>query len=270
MGSFLTFILYYIMEKTKEKKETPKVKDTWEYKDRNYYLLGSKNPITFTIISRHSKRYPCVWFDEEKGYEREMRYATNQKSIFVDEQKGNATLKHVIFENGHLLVSKEKRNLQEFLAKHPHKGIIFQEFDVVKEAKNEYEDLNLELDAMNAARGLDIDHAEAILRVENGSKVSKMTSNELKRDILILAKNNPRLFLELANDDNVGLRNFAIKASEANIIRISGDQRTVRWVSNDRKLMNVPFDENPFSAIAAWFKTDEGMEVYKTIEKKLK
>ena len=258
------------MEETKEKKETPKVKDTWEYKDRNYYLLGSKNPLTFTLISRHSKRYPCVWFDPEKGYEREMRYATNQKSIFVDEQKGNATLKHIIFEHGHLLVSKEKRNLQEFLAKHPHKGILFQEFDIVQEAKNEYEDLNLELDAMNAARGLDIDHTEAILRVENGSKVSKMTSNELKRDILILAKNNPRLFLELANDDNVGLRNFAIKAAEANIIRISSDQRTVRWVSNDRKLMNVPFDENPFSAIAAWFKTDEGMEVYKTIEKKLK
>jgi hypothetical protein len=258
------------MEKTKEKKETPQVKDNWEYKDRNYYLLGHKNPITFTIISRHSKRYPCVWFDEKKGHEREMRYATNQKSIFVDEQKGNATLKHIVFENGHLLVPKEKRNLQEFLAKHPHKGIIFQEFDVVKEAKNEYEDLNLELDAMNAARTLDVDHAEAILRVENGSKVSQMTSNELKRDILILAKNNPRLFLELANDDNVGLRNFAIKAAEAHIIRISDDQRTVRWTSNDRKLMNVPFDENPFSAIAAWFKTDEGMEVYKTIEKKLK
>ena len=266
MGSFLTFILYYIMEEIKEKKKKTEVKqDAWEYKDRNYYLLGSKNPITFTLVSKHSKRYPCVWFDSEKGYEREMRYATNQKSIFVDEQKGNATLKHIVFESGHLMVPKEKRNLQEFLAKHPHKGILFQEFDVVKEAKNEYEDLNLELDAMNAARSLDIDHAEAILRVENGSKVSQMTSSELKRDILILAKHNPRLFLELANDDNVGLRNFAIKAVEANIIRVADDQRTVRWVRNDRKLMNVPFDENPFSAIAAWFKTDVCMEVYKSI-----
>ena len=34
--------------------------------------------------------------------------------------------------------------------------------------------------------------------------------------------------------------------------------------------MNVPFDENPYSALAAWFKTDEGVEVYKSIEKKLK
>ena len=34
--------------------------------------------------------------------------------------------------------------------------------------------------------------------------------------------------------------------------------------------MNVPFDENPYSAMAAWFKTDEGLEVYKSIEKKTK
>ena len=119
---------------------TPEVKDTWEYKDRNYYLLNQKNPLTYTIMSRHSKRYPCVWFDPEKGYERELRYATNQKSIFVDEQKGSSTLKHIVFENGHLLVKKEKRNLQEFLAHHPHQGIIFAEFDHVQAAADEYQD----------------------------------------------------------------------------------------------------------------------------------
>ena len=33
--------------------------------------------------------------------------------------------------------------------------------------------------------------------------------------------------------------------------------------------MTVPFNEHPYSALAAWFKTDEGMEVYKHIIKKL-
>ena len=160
--------------------------------------------------------------------------------------------------------------MQEFLAKHPHNGIIFEEFDVVKEASNEYEDLNLELDAMTAARNIDVDLAEAILRVEEGSKVSSLSSKELKRDILLFAKQNPKLFMDLAQDENVGLRNFAIKASEAHIIRIADDQRTIHWGSNNRKLMTIPFDENPYSAFAAWLKTDEGMQVYKTIEKKLK
>ena len=39
---------------------------------------------------------------------------------------------------------------------------------------------------------------------------------------------------------------------------------------DNRKLMTVPFDENPYSALAAFFKTDEGVEVYKAIDKKLK
>ena len=37
-----------------------------------------------------------------------------------------------------------------------------------------------------------------------------------------------------------------------------------------RKLFEVPFDEHPYTALAAWFKTDEGMDVLKSIEKKLK
>ena len=119
------------------------------------------------------------------------------------------------------------------------------------------------------ARSINIDQAEAILRVEMGSKVSEMSSKEIKRDLLIFAKDDPRLFLDLAKDDNVQLRNFAIKATEAGIIVLGDDQRTFKWRSNGKKLMTVPFDEHPYAAMASFFKTDEGLEVYKSIEKKL-
>ena len=87
---------------------------------------------------------------------------------------------------------------------------------------------------------------------------------------MLFARSNPSLFIELANDENVTLRNFGIRATEAKILGLSQDQRTFTWASNGRKLMNVPFDENPYSALAAWYKTDEGVEVYKSIEKKFK
>ena len=96
-----------------------------------------------------------------------------------------------------------------------------------------------------------------------------MSSKEIKRDLLLFARSNPQLFISLANDDNVQLRNVAIRAAEAGIINLSGDQRTFTWGSNGRKLMNVPFDENPYSAFAAFLKTDEGVEIYKSIDKKL-
>jgi len=254
---------------TKAKTKTPE--DNWVIKDRSYSLLGNKTPITFTLASRHHSRTPLLYFDEEQGYSRELRYATNQKSPFRDEQQGRSTLGHIVFRDGFLFVSKADQGLQKLLSLyHPGKNSIYQELDPVAEAKDDLADLELEIEALTLAKGLDIDHAEAVLRVEQGSSVSNMTSQEIKRDLLLFAKDNPSLFIELVNDDNVQLRNFGIKASEAGIISLSQDQRTFTWGGTNKKLMTVPFDENPYSAIAAWFKTDEGTEVYKSIEKKLK
>ena len=132
-------------------------------------------------------------------------------------------------------------------------------------AQDQVKDIEIEIEALNVAKNMEIDHAEAIVRVEIGSKVSSLSSKELKRDLLLLAKKNPQLFLALANDDNVQLRNFGINAVELGIIKLSSDQRSFHCGSNDRKLMAVPFDENPYSAMAAWFKTDEGVEVLSLI-----
>ena len=240
----------------------------WEIKDRHYYLVG-KQPLTYTIPSRHSTKRPLLWFDPELNEQREIRYATNMNSVFVDEQKGEATLGHIMFKDGHLHVPKEFQSLQKLLSiYHPFLNKRYREHDSVVEAQDELQTIELELEALNIATSMDVDMAEAIVRVEIGSGVSGMSSKEIKRDLLLFAKRNPALFLDLANDENVQLRNFAIKAKEANIISLSQDQRTISWASNGKKLMTVPFDENPYSAFAAFLQTDEGVEVYKSIEKK--
>ena len=256
-----------IKEKSKRKEPAyKKAEDGWVIKNRMYRLKGSKKP-----LSRMIKSADIYYFDEEKGYERELKYCQNQKTVFVDEMQGDQRMEHIIFRSGMLVVEKEKTVLQKFLSLyHPQRDITFYEEKPVARAANEVETIELEIDALTAARSLDIDMAEAVMRVEIGSKVSKMSSKELKRDLLIFAKRNPVLFLDLVNDENVLLRNFGIRATEMKIIKLSSDQRTFSWGSNDRKLMNVPFDEHPYSALAAWFKTDEGMEIYSNIEKRLK
>ena len=245
-------------------------KPTWEIKDRVYYLNKNKKPLSYTIPTRHSRKTPLLYFDKKTGEQKEIRYATNQNSVFVDEQKGEVTMGHIVFRDGDLRVPKEKQNLQKLLSLyHPLKGKVYEEFSAVEVAIEELDVLDLQLDAMNLAKQIDIDQAEAILRVELGSKVDLITSKELKRDTLLFARNNPKLFIQLVHDENVQLRNVAIKAAESGIINLSQDQRTFTWASNGRKLMNVPFDENPYSAFAAFLKTDEGVEIYKSIDKKL-
>jgi len=255
-----------VMEKPlpKETKSTGP-EDGWVIKDRMYYLMGNKSPLSYLV--RGSAIY---YWDENLGYERELKYTSNQKTVFVDEMKGEQRLEHIIFKNGSLFVPKNKTILQKLLSLyHPHRDKLFKEHKPAKIAENQIDYLEMEIEALNAALNLDVDMAEAVMRVEKGSEVSKMSSKELKRDLLLYAKRNPMLFLELVNDENVMLRNFGIKATEMGLIKLSPDQRTFLWASTDRKLMNVPYEEHPYSALAAWFKTDEGMEIYSNIEKRL-
>ena len=247
------------------KKEEPK-KNTWEIKDRIYYLKGNKKP-----LSRMLKSANIYWFDEEKGYERELKYCQNQKTPFVDEMAGDQRLEHIIFRSGSLYVPKEKTVLQKLLSLyHPHRDQLYYEHKPVEIAESQLDWLEFEVEALSIAKDLEIDMVEAIMRVEIGSEVSKMSSKELRRDLLLYVRKNPKLFIDLVKDDNVMLRNFGIRAVEANIIKLSNDQRYFMWASNDRKLMTIPFDEHPYNALAAWFKTDEGMEIYSNIEKRLK
>ena len=107
--------------KTQVKKE---VKPSWEIKDRVYYLKGNNKP-----LSRSIKSSNIYWFDNDKGYERELKYCENQRTCFVDEMKGDQRLAHIIFRNGALHVTREKQTLQKFLSLyHPERNVLFEEW----------------------------------------------------------------------------------------------------------------------------------------------
>ena len=139
-----------VMTKTQELK-----KNSWEVKDRRYLLNNDLSPVAFIIKSRG-----LYYFDEEAGYEREIAYAENQKTPFVDEFKGEVRLSHIIFRDGELSVPKNKVALQKFLSLyHPERGTTYEEFNPMVIAQDELVDLEMEIKALNAAKEIDIDHA---------------------------------------------------------------------------------------------------------------
>ena len=96
-----------------------------------------------------SKTLSKSWFDEEKGYERELKYCENQRTPFVDEMKGDQRLSHIIFRNGVLYVEKSKTVLQKLLSLyHPHRDKIFYEHQPEVVAADEIEILEMEADAI--------------------------------------------------------------------------------------------------------------------------
>lgn len=239
-----------------------------ETKSRVFILTGNKSPIRMMIPVKHSGRKPLTYFDGKVN--RALRYATNQITPFVDEQDGVVTLEPITFENGKLIVPDWNTNLQKFLLIHPWYGKKFIELDKEKNASEQVRSMYSELDAQIAAKELDINDLEAIARVVMKSNVSTLTSSELRRDMILWAKRNPEEFMSLIDDENLKLRNLAVRAVEMNILHIKGDNRTVTWASDKRnKIMVAPFGENVYSALALFFKTDEGLDVLQNITNKL-
>lgn len=153
---------------------------------------------------------------------------------------------------------------------HPDKDVVYEEWDPNRDAKVELEIEEYILDAQLACREMPIEELEAIARIVYRADVSKMTSTELKRDMLIYARENPKEFIDYANDPDIKLRNLAIRSVDSGVLAIKDDNRTIVWNDKSQQtILKVKFGENPIGELSAYFKTDEGMDLMEAIVKKL-
>lgn len=240
--------------------------------DKVYVLKRKTFPMSLMLASRNTARKPLLYFDEETGQNRPLRYATNQKSPFQDEQDGNAILEPIIFEDGLLTVPKNNQVLQKFLALHPENGVLYEEVDTKKDASAQIDWMNIQLDAQIAARSLDLATKEAIGRILLGARVDRLSSEELNRDILMYARNNPKEFLDMLDDPELRLRNIASKSFQEGLFILKNNKRDIYFnlTENKKKLMGIPFGEDPVKLLMAYLQSDDGLELYKMIEKKFK
>lgn len=236
---------------------------------KTYRLTSEKAPLSFMIPTKSSRSYSLLYFDEELNANRPLRYARNQKSPFEDEQDGNAILEPIVFEDGFLHVPKNNPILQEFLHYHPMNGDRFVEVDDVKDAEEEVEILNLEVEALVAASQMTIDRIETISRVLFGRDTSKVSTAELKRDMLIFAKTNPFEFLEAIDDPTMKMQGEVQLFFDKGLLTFRKNKKEI-WFntpSNKTRMLVVPFNEDPLSLASSYLKSDEGIESLKMLEK---
>ena len=239
--------------------------------NKTYKLTKEAAPLSFMLPTRNSRRYPLMHFDEAKGENRALRYARNQKSPFEDEQDGNAIVEPVIFEDGFLHVSRTNPVLQEFLHYHPMNGSKFVEVNTEKDAQKEMDVLNSRVDALIEARQLDIEQVEALARVLFNTDVSRTTSAELRRDILIFAEQEPAQFLNAVKDTTLKLNSLVQEFFSHKVLIFKNNKKDVYFNTpkNKKRMLNLPFGEDPYYVISSYLQTDEGVDILKFLEKNL-
>jgi hypothetical protein len=232
------------------------------------YKLKIGSPLSYTLPSRNHHRFPLMWYDEKNNVNRALRYSVNQKSPFEDEQDGNAILEPIVFEDGFLSVPKNNPVLQEFLHYHPLNGVTFTEVDKEKEASDEVADMNIEVDALIEARQLSIDQVEMLTRVLFGKDPSLISTAELRRDILIFARKEPRDFLNIINDPELNYQAKIRQFFENKLLALRNNDKEVWFntATNKKKMMSIPFGDDPYEATGSYLKSDEGLDSLKMLE----
>jgi len=239
---------------------------------KSYRLKSEIAPLSFMLNSHHNHRSPLLYFDEEKGINRPLRYARNQRSPFEDEQDGNAIMEPIIFEDGFLRVERSNQVLQEFLSLHPSNGQIFEEINEAKDAAEELEIQEIILDAQLLARDLSISKLEMVCRVLMGTSVDRKSTSELKRDILVYARHNPEEFIDILNDPSLQIYDDVVQIFSKGLLSLRNKNRDVYFnlKDNKTKILTVPYGEDANDIMASYFQTDDGIETYKLLKQMLK
>jgi hypothetical protein len=243
-----------------------------EAKDRTYLLKIENAPLSYFIAHKDTPRKRLLYYNEETNTNHPLRYARNSNSPFQDEQDANVIVEPIVFEDGILNVPKNNPVLQEFLHYHPGNGSEFYEFDSEKDAQEDVQELFSEIDALLLARDLadkDINTLEAVARLVLKGNVDKMSSAEIKRDMMLFAKRYPQDFMEAASDPMLKINNFAARAFTSGYLTFRGNKDIhYNFKDNKKRLMTVPFGHDHIHVLASYLQSDEGLELYKYLEDK--
>ena len=237
-------------------------------KNKSYKLTNGATPLSAYINAGGNPRNPMLHFDEAKGENREIRYAANQRSIFVDEQDGHVVVEPIVFIDGMLTVSATNPALQKLLSLHPLNGKRYEEINLERDAAVEVETLNTEVDALIECRSLSLEQAESVARVMYGANPDTLTTPELRRDLLIHARRDPKRFLEITSDPELKLQSNIQNFFNKSLLTHRRNKSEV-WFNTSqtkKRMITIPFGEESLSACESYFITDDGVEALKMLE----
>ena len=208
-------------------------------------------------------------YDKEGDTVREIRYCPNEPSVWSDEQGDKATRQSVAFREGKLFVPKDKPNLRKFLELHPQNmangGSIFREVNKKRDAEKELEREFLTTDAITLVRDSDL---QALLPIAMYFNVNiNAPVSEIRFNLLRIAKNKPKDFIESFDSPQVKSRSIIQQASEYQIINLRNDG--AYWFDSNKLIVSTPVGQDSLDVMVRFCLTEKGASVLTALEERL-
>jgi len=245
-------------------KKKPAIKRTEVVNQHKEYEISKGGGIVYMLPQKGITVY-----DQENDTVREIRYCPNEPSIFVDEQSSNAVKQSVVFRNGKLFVPKDKPNLRKFIELHPmnvsNGGSVFKEIDKKKDAEIQLNQEFLLNDAVSKVRDSSLDELLPVAMFFNVNINTPV--NEIRYNLLNIAKKKPQEFLESFDSPQVMARSVVKQAESYQIIKVKSDG--VYWFDSNSLIVSVPVGQDPSDVMVRFCLTEKGASVLTSLEERL-
>lgn len=234
----------------------------WEVKEREYRLVDNQRPITRSIQRAHTKERALQYFNKETGKTHTMRYSSNQPSFFIENQSKDPKDildAEIIFNFGTLKLGVEDTNLQKFLHIHTDFGVLFEEHDPSKLARQNVENRKLKNKAESLIETVGNSMNRAIASLEAVGYIEAWTNDQVEEAIWDFVGKEPKKYIEYCDDPNTAIKGVAKSAlAKGNLI-----YKNFRFYDADNTLLlEVDRNKNEYDEIANYFKTSDGRNLY--------
>lgn len=204
-------------------------------------------------------------YDKAKDTVRSIRYCANEPSIWIDEQSEHAVITPIVFRNGRLFVRQEEPNLKKYLAMHPKNGKEFRKVDVQKTVEEELTKEFELFDAVSKVRESDI---QELIPVAIYFKVNtNKNSNEIRHNLLQIAKRNPSNFLNAFDSPQVKTRAVVSQAAEYQLINMKSDG--CYWMDSNNLIVSTPAGMDTIDVMTRFCLTEKGSSVLSSLSEQL-
>ena len=211
----------------------------------------------------------AIIYDKTTGRNRQIRYCPNEPSVFADEQSDSAVRAHVLFENGILAALEQQPNLQDFLDLHPmnkaNGGGTFEEVNTEAKAEVDLDNEFLLHDAVALVRNKSIDELMPVA-IYLGMDTNQKNA-ELKRELLMEAKGNPKRFIEMFDNPQVQVRAIIKKAVDFQILNAKEDG--MFWFDSNRMIIATPVGQDTIKVMTQFCLTEKGSTALESIREEL-
>lgn len=234
----------------------------FEVRDRIYILSNGTKPISFSIAKEHRPESPLTYTNFDTQTVHPLRYATNQISFFIEKQTkelGSVMSTDIIFHNGMLKVPASNIILQKFLAIHPHKDVIFREYDPKEKYREALAKEDLDFEAKSLARkvGLVSNRAIASLVIMGYNELWDVDT--VNSEIYSFIRTNPEKYIALAQDPNIKAKGIG----RAAVLRGYLTYRNYKFINEKSEVvLEVQRNQDEYDALADFLLSGHGRSYY--------